>query len=511
MDERIHPTETELKLIFPPDAERALADHPVFRSAEAGPLENRRIVTTYFDTETQALKARGFTLRVRRADSERVQTVKSEGDGGLAAQRGEWEWPIADDRPNLSLLQETPVAQGLPPLQADDLQPVVVTDIVRTAQTLRLKNDTIVEAAFDHGSVAAGQASAPICELELELREGEPGALYRLALELNQAAPLALGVESKAARGFRLKSGAAPQAKKAAPPNLDPEIGAAAAFRQIVLTELGYLIANQPAARAGDAEGIHQMRVGIRRLRSALMLFDLYLEEEATERFQAELRRMGRIFGESRDWDVFCLEALPSALDQAENIGWIDLLRPVAQARREAAHADFLRTLDAPAFTALTLGLAAWAEDGAAHERLIGNEKLRRPLARLAPKMLDRLQRKVDRRGAAMKTLAGEELHALRKSLKKLRYGVEYLTPLYPAKAVKAYLKHCKALQKSLGAINDAVTAVRRAEELTENGRADLAAAVGALAQKVKGSRRKATKSLVKRWRAFDDEQRFWR
>jgi hypothetical protein len=55
------------------------------------------------------------------------------------------------------------------------------------------------------------------------------------------------------------------------------------------------------------------------------------------------------------------------------------------------------------------------------------------------------------------------------------------------------------------------VTAVRRAEDLTENGRADLAAAVGALAQKVKGSRRKATKSLVKRWRAFDDEQRFWR
>jgi triphosphatase len=508
---KFNPTETELKLNFPPEAERVLADHAIFRSAGASPPAKRRIVTTYFDTESQALKARGFTLRVRKAESERIQTVKSEGDGALAAQRGEWEWPIADDRPNLSLLQGTPVAERLPPLLADDLQPIVVTDVVRTTRTLRLENDTIVEAAFDHGSVAAGDASAPICELELELREGEPGALYRLALELNQAAPLALGVESKAARGFRLKSGAAPQAKKAEAPDLDPQISAAAAFRQIVVTELGCLIANQPAARAGDAEGIHQMRVGIRRLRSALILFAPYLAEEATERFQAELQRMGRIFGEARDWDVFCLEALPSALDEAENIGWIDLLRPGAQARRDAAHADFVRTLGAPTFTALTLGLAAWAEDGATHERLIGDEKLRRPLARLAPKMLDRLQRKVDRRGAGIEKLSAEELHALRKSLKKLRYGVEYLAPLYSRKAVKAYLKHCKALQKSLGAINDAATAVRRGEALTGNDRPDLAAAVGALARRLERSRRKATKSLPKRWRAFEDERRFWR
>jgi inorganic triphosphatase YgiF len=411
----------------------------------------------------------------------------------------------------LSLLQETPIAEGLPSLLADDLQPIVVTDVVRTAQTLRLENGTIIEAAFDHGSVAAGKASAPICELELELREGAPGALYRLALELHQAAPLTLGIESKAARGFRLKTGAAPQSKKAKAPDLDPEISAAAAFRQILVTELGCLIANQPAARAGDAEGIHQMRVGIRRLRSALMLFGAYLEEEAVERFQAELQRIGRIFGEARDWDVFCLEALPSALDEAENIAWIDLLRPVAQARRDAAHADFVRALDAPAFTALTLGLAAWAEDGAAHERLIGDEKLRRPLARLAPKMLDRLQRKVDRRGAGVEKLSGEELHALRKSLKKLRYGVEYLAPFYSGKAVKAYLTHCTALQKSLGAINDAATAVRRAQGLTENGRADLAVAVGALAQRMERTRRKATKALPKKWRAFEDEKRFWR
>ncbi len=504
-------TETELKLTFPPGAERALANHPAFRSTAPSPPVKRRIVTTYFDTPSEALRARGFTLRVRKAASKRIQTLKSEGDGALAAERGEWEWSITGDRPDLGLLQETPVSDRLPPLSADDLQPIIVSDVVRTTQRLRLENGTIVEAAFDRGDIVVGDSKAPICELELELCEGEAGALYRLALELLQAAPLTLGAESKAARGYRLKTGAAPQPKEPAAPDLDPQISAAAAFRKIVVTELGCLIANQPAARAGDAEGVHQMRVGTRRLRSALRLFAPYLENEATTRFQAELRRAGRIFGQARDWDVFCLETLPSALDRPENIGWIDLLRPAAQARREAAHAEFIRALDAPAFTALALGMAAWAEDGAAHERLIRDEKLRRPLARLAPKMLDRLQRKVDRRGGGFRKRSGDELHALRKSLKKLDCGVEYLAPLCSSKAMRGYLKRCKALQKSLGAINDAATAMRRAEELTENGRADLAAAIGALAQSVEPARRKAMKNLPKKWRAFQDEGRFWR
>src|SRR5579883_2086649 len=153
MDGRAKPTETELKLNFPPEAETALARHPALRSASVGPPEKRRIVTTYFDTESEALKARGLSLRVRRADSERIQTVKSEGDGGLAASRGEWEWAIDGERPDLSLLETTPLAERLPRLVADDLQPIVVTDVVRTQRTLRLENDTIVQAAFDRGSI----------------------------------------------------------------------------------------------------------------------------------------------------------------------------------------------------------------------------------------------------------------------------------------------------------------------------------------------------------------------
>ena len=503
-------TETELKLIFPPGAERVLAGHPAFRSRGAAP-KRRRIVTTYFDTSGEALKARGFSLRVRRVDSTRVQTLKSEGDGALAVQRGEWEWRIKGDRPDLSLLQQTPVVDRLPRLTAGELQPVVVTDVVRTTRRIRLDGQTVVEAAFDRGAILADDAKAPICELELELREGEAGPLYTLAFELHRTTPLTLGVESKAARGYRLRTGAAPQPKVAVAPALDPDVDGAAAFRQIVIEELGCLIANQPAARAGDAEGVHQMRVGIRRLRSTLTFFAPYLEKKTARGFQTELRRVARICGEARDWDVFCLEVLPRALDRAENIGWIDLLRPAAQGRREKAHDELVRCLDEPGFTALALDLAARAEGASTGERRIDDERLRRPLARLAPKLLDRLQRKVERRAARLEKLSQKRLHALRKSLKVLSFGIECLARLYSRKAVRLYAKRCKSLQRSLGALNDAATAVGLAEQLSENGREDLAAAASALSENLAKARRRAMKNVRKKWRALDDERPFWR
>jgi triphosphatase len=497
-------TETELKLGFAPVAERALAEHAVFRPPGSSPPEKRHIVTTYFDTPNDALKGRGLSLRIRRVGGERIQTVKSESPDRLAATRGEWEWPLKREWPDLSLVAQTPVADRLPPSFAEQLRPIIVTDVVRTVRTVHLENDTVIEAAFDRGSIIVGDAKEPIRELELELRKGEAGPLYRLALDLHATAPLTVGIESKPVRGYHLKSGVAPQAKRAVAPDFDPAVSAAAAFRRIVVSELNCLIANEPAAKARDAEGIHQMRVGIRRLRSALILFAPYLEPQVADAYHTELKRTGQIFGEARDWDVFCLEALPHALDRTENAGWVELLWAAASARRDRAHTDFIRALDAPAFNGLVLGMAAWAEDGG-----IGDAALRRPLSRLAPELLDRLQDKVDRRGRNIEDRSDKELHALRKGLKKLRYGVEYMAPLYPGKALNAFLKRCRAVQKTLGVINDAATATRRAHQLTE-GRTDLAAAAGAVAQSSQRPWRKAAKTLGKEWAAFHGEGRFW-
>jgi CHAD domain-containing protein len=252
------------------------------------------------------------------------------------------------------------------------------------------------------------------------------------------------------------------------------------------------------------------MRVAIRRLRTALVLFGTHLEPHATARFAAELKRLGRALGEARDWDVFCLDTLPEALDDAPEAGWEHLLRDSAETERQAAHRRVEEEIGRPALTGFVLGMAAWIEDGSARPALLGDKRMGRRLAKLAPELLDRLAGKVAKRGKRIGRRSGEELHALRKSLKKLRYGVDDLAGLYGRKAVKAYLQGCKELQELLGRMNDAAVAVALAERLTAGDGSGLAPAVGALARWSEGRRDKAAKRLSGAWATFRKTSPFW-
>jgi CHAD domain-containing protein len=117
----------------------------------------------------------------------------------------------------------------------------------------------------------------------------------------------------------------------------------------------------------------------------------------------------------------------------------------------------------------------------------------------------------VAQRGRHVGRRSGEELHRLRKSLKKLRYSADYLSGLFGHKSVKAYLKTCKELQELLGQINDAAMAVTLAERLARHGRTDLAGGIGAVAQWADARRQKALHRLPDAWDAFRHASRFWR
>jgi triphosphatase len=150
-------------------------------------------------------------------------------------------------------------------------------------------------------------------------------------------------------------------------------VTAAEAFNGIVCSVLMHLMANQPAAIAGDPEGVHQMRVGIRRLRAAMMLFRPRLEPHAVASFTEALQSLGRTFGIARDWDVFCDEMLTSAEEYGVAPSWLNLLRQAAVVERSAAHACVGDELQAPTLTATVLGLAEWgaADGGQCRVRLL--------------------------------------------------------------------------------------------------------------------------------------------
>jgi CHAD domain-containing protein len=213
-------------------------------------------------------------------------------------------------------------------------------------------------------------------------------------------------------------------------------------FRAIVAAELAGLAAQMPAARAGEMEGVHQMRVALRRLRACLVLFAPHLRRAEAAEFNDALRALGRVLGAARDWDVFCVETLPAALG-----GEAEELFGRASMERAAAHRRLVEVLEGPEPAALSARLAAWS--GA--EGTLARGAAGRRLVDAAGDLLDRLARKVRRRSRHVGRLDGEELHDLRKALKKLRYGVDFVGGLFEAKAVRRYEKGCKHLQEVLG------------------------------------------------------------
>jgi CHAD domain-containing protein len=295
-----------------------------------------------------------------------------------------------------------------------------------------------------------------------------------------------------------LRTGRPREAIKYPDIDLSDDVTAAGAFRHIIDDALAHLLANHPAGAAGDIEGIHQIRVAIRRLRAVLALYQPLLEPHTERRFREALRSLGRIFGEARDWDVFCGEMLVSAQEYGVASSWLDLLRQPAETRRAAAHARVSAEMHAPGMTATVIGLAEW---GAA-----AGTAMNRPLRELAPNLLKRLEHKVARRGQHIARRADSELHALRKAVKKLRYCVEFLSPLFSHKQVKAYPRQCKRLLKQLGGLNDAVMAVAMAEQLGGERQPELAPAVAALARWAADQQAAARHDLPKNWHALQAE-----
>ena len=169
------------------------------------------------------------------------------------------------------------------------LKPVFESHIHRTTAPVR-KNGTRIEAALDEGRVRAGRQSAPISELELELKRGEPGNIFKLAHEMGKLAPATLSLKSKSERGYDLIENKPAKAVGAEKIRLQRGMNTADAFRIIGRSILRHIAGNETAVRRSDSEGVHQMRVGLRRLRAAISLFAKLLGDQETERVKAELK-----------------------------------------------------------------------------------------------------------------------------------------------------------------------------------------------------------------------------
>lgn len=334
----------------------------------------------------------------------------------------------------------------------------------------------------------------------------EPGA--KAQFMRHRAFANAAGVMSKADRGFHPLTHKGAVAGKSRAVSLPPRATLQEALVSTADAALRDFMTNIPAAHDGDAEGVHQLRVALRRLRSALVFYAPYLERCARKRFSDAIRDLGIAFGTARDWDVFVEETLEAA--KADGVGeeWIAAFAEEAAVRREASHHAVREQLDGKAPVELVFGIQAWLRGAV----WVGPhaEAASEPIDEVMPDMFDRMARKVERRGRKIERLSPRELHPLRKSIKKLRYSAEGTSELYGEKSVNRYVKRCKILQIILGAINDAQVTARLVGEIVPARSAALAPAAGALNEWNARRLETSYKKLRKAWRRLQRAPAFW-
>lgn len=444
--------EVELKLALAAGHQSRFLRHPLLKQAALRHVEN--LDNIYYDTADLSLRRRGIALRLRRKGHDWLQTVKLAGSSsaGLSS-RPEWETPYTGHF-DFSGVDVESVRDWLQrPKLLSRIIPICETRFRRITWKMPAALGAVM-LTLDRGWIIANGRREAISEVELELAGAPVHAIFELATQLAERVALTPSVLSKAERGYRLHIGAAPVPFKAEVVALSAAMPPIEAFLRIALSCLEHLQQNHAGALStDDPEYIHQMRVATRRLRAAMRLFAPALPEHLAESLRAPLSALTKELGRARDLDVLLTEIANPVLCALPNEPRLLALASDITNRRYTAHAQAVALLAAPDYGRMLL---------TALESLHAMPATEAPMIELlgfAAERLKRLRKKLRRLAVAADIEDPASLHALRIGVKRLRYALEFFSPLTPERASRRVLKQLTAVQDTLGQLNDLTNA----------------------------------------------------
>jgi len=383
----------------------------------------------------------------------------------------------------------------------DATTPVAAFDGRRTVFALAIDGEP-VSMTLLNGVLRAVTAERPVTRLILE----GPGTVVRtLMLSLADALSLAIPEHGLAAEALWLADGTPPMPRRRGAPALARDgLSVHAAFRHIIghLTGVMLHLAPPVADVASGPEPVHQMRVAVRRARSAFSLFPP-VTDGAAQAAAEGLKRLGKMLGPARDWDVFMDETAPPV--EAVLPGRIASLLRAGTRRRHQARTALGHYLTSPAFRLLTLELA-WLAAADAPEDTAGDLMVLPPLPEFAAGILQRRWKKLLNAGRALDDLDDPALHGLRLKAKRLRYAAEFFAPLSPEKPASRFIRRLAVLQERLGLFNDTTVAETLLREL--NGKPNHAAGLVLGFTAARGER--ARSKIATAWARFRRRDPFW-
>ena len=448
--------EVELKLSLDKKHVSRLHKQPVIITASINKPSTHKLTNIYFDTPDLKLLDAGITLRLSRKSRSWTQTIKLTGNLTAGVhERPEWESLVASNHPDFTKIRDKNLSKFFADQKLrNSIAPVFQAELQRSQWQLAFHNGDKVELTLDAGSLFSNNYQAPISEIELKLKAGNIGRLFDLALELQSAIPLKIENASEAQRGYTYYRPQSAKIGKANFPVLDNRMDANTAFKTIVRECITHLQSNQDVViEESNEEGLHQMRVALRRLRSALTLFKKILGPKSRKSLVTELNWLAKSLGKARNLDVFITQTLPSLSGYfGKHQGLLTLETNALEAQLEVYN-DVREILLSQRYQRMLLTLLSWVENELWQK---GSKDFKNyQLETIAAATLNKFHKRLLNHNGNFTNMRPEKMHAIRIDGKKLRYAAEFFASIYKEKNSKRYIKLLIELQDYLGQIND--------------------------------------------------------
>lgn len=434
-----------LRLNLDPAEISTLLQHPLLTASP----KRRRVHLTHFDTPERTLGGHGFYVeesRILRKTTLTVQQITGEGQT--------WSAPTTPGSFDFATLIDNPKTAEQLAQYAAQLTPLFTIESSQRQWTVQIRNAQ-VDVILEDGQLSTGSDTAlrtkHVCEIELRLNSGQPAALYGVARLLSRQLRLHPITDNLTQRALSFSKGDTTRPIKAGRVKIDAKETVIGIFKYVAWLCIAQLQANEAGVFAPkDVEFIHQARVALRRLRTALRLFESELPAGFSDKWSQAWRDVGEQLGNARNWDVFCSEFLPAiATDLGEHPDALQL-KIFAERMRTEAHLQTRQWLQGRRYS---LTMIAFCEALLA----LPDRKTQR-IDNFADKSLKKRYKRFCRGARVAHTLNGEERHEVRIDLKKLRYTLDFFESLYPQKQLQPFLAALAETQELLGHMNDLAT-----------------------------------------------------
>jgi inorganic triphosphatase YgiF len=360
---------------------------------------------------------------------------------------------VEEELPNIAKIADKKVRRAVQKaVTGTSLRFVFETVVQRTTRNITVQ-DSEIALAVENGEVRAGNKRQDLCEAELELKAGSAEGLLLAAEKLLAGHEFKLSKQSKAERGYRLALGKkvdSIEPEKARPARIFRRDSSRKALSSMLDSAVRQVLVNRNAVlESDDPEAAHQLRIGLRRLRSALRALRPFVDRTSLRAFERCAREIGRCIGLLRDADVLISGILaPAEATAADKTGFAALHEALVS-NRETKRDDVRRVLSGPQWTKLQLYLTLWPRT------LEEIKSLNTPITRHARKVLAKAWKKSAKLGRHLASLDSAQRHEMRKALKELRYQAEFIVPLFDKREGEQFIRQLKSLQDVFGYLND--------------------------------------------------------